>query len=215
MLSFTYPAGTAVQYSKKGMDGDVPWYQARGAGGKDVWLVVGQLGGRPMSGYQWQTVNVTDSRVFFKIAETGQVGYLVEILGFRDSPLGSAEGLYVADEQMGDVEIPTDQITSMTAKQGEMLVKTKDIGTYAGGLRKIANYDPYHTSRSLTMGPCLVTRDAVIALVRTKRPHAFTLNRIAPSERPPLTPELVYWDRSQLKFRLPSVNTQNRPYVIT
>jgi len=204
VLSFAYAAGTAVQYSQKGMDGDAPWYQVRGVGGKDIWLVVGHLGGRPMSGHQWQTVSVTDKRIFFKIAETGQVGYLVEISGFRDLPLGSAEAIYVADEQMGDVEIPTDQITSMTAKQGQMLVKTKDIGTYSGSLRKIANYDPYHSSRSFTMGPCLVTRDAVIALVRTKRAHAFTLKRIAPSERPPLIPELVYWDRSQLTFRLPA-----------
>jgi hypothetical protein len=204
VLSFTYAAGTAVQYSKKGMDGGAPWYQVRGVGGKDMWLVVGRLGGRPMSGYQWQTVSVTDTRVFFRIVETGQVGYLVDILGFRDCSLGSAEGIDVADEQMGDVKIPTDQITSITAKQGRILVKTNDIGTYSGSLRNLANYDPYHSARSFTMGPCLVTHDAVIALVRTKRIDAFTLKRIAPLERPPLIPELVYWDRSQLKFRVPA-----------
>jgi hypothetical protein len=99
---------------------------------------------------------------------------------------------------LGGVDIKSDQIISMTAKQGELCVKTKDAGTFMGSLPNLEDYK----CGFFTMGPCLVTRDAVIALVRTKRLHPLTLNRIAEVERPSLIPELVYWERSQLKFRI-------------
>jgi hypothetical protein len=187
--SFAYPAGTSLQYSRKGMERGILWYQFQGAGGKDMWT----------HGYSvWADAN--DPRVFFKIAETGHLGYLVRISAGRESLYSDTAKIDIADDELGDVEVSSDQVISITAKQGGMLVRTRDIGTFTGGLQNAANYnDP-----SFTMGPCLVTCDAVIALVRTRRPHPLTLNRITEVERPSLIPELIYCDRSQLRFRLSS-----------
>jgi hypothetical protein len=194
--SFYYHPGTVVQYSKNGKDGGWPWYQLRGVGDKEIWLT----GNDALS-----NVNTIDNRTFFKIAKTGHMGYLVELWGGR---FGYTEEIKIVDNQFGVVKIKSNQIISMTAKQGEMFVQTKDGGVFTGGLEK-RSIDPWESlttgpspGDTTTSGPCLVTRDAVIALVRTHRIQAFTLNRIAEEERPSLIPEPIYCDRSQLKFRL-------------
>jgi hypothetical protein len=186
--TFCYEAGTAVPFSKTGKDDGWTWYQVPGNGGKDLWL----------RGYDASTVYADDKRVFCRIAETGHVGYLVEIWGDRNAPHGSIDEIRIVDHLLGYVQIKSDQIVSIVAKQGEMSVKTKEAGDFAGELQKLGNY----SGASFTMGPCLVTGDAVIALVRTKRPHPLTLQRIAEGDRPRLVPERFYWERSQLKFRI-------------
>ncbi len=194
VLSFSYLPGTPLQYAKKGMDdkwsgikysmNGWPWYQLPSVRGKEIWL----------TGWNATFVDSHDNRVFFKISETGQVGYLLDYAAG-----GTIEEIAVLDNLLGEVKIRTDQIISMTAKKNEMSIETKDIGCFTGGLRKLGNYDDY---RFLTMGPCLVTRDAVIALVRTNRTSPLTIKRIAEVERPSLIPQQVYWDTSLLKFLL-------------
>jgi hypothetical protein len=187
--SFYYGPGTVVQYYEKGTDGDCPGYQLRGASGEDMWF----------AGYSW-LLDAIDKRVFFKIAETGWVGYLVEILGDRLGPWGSLDKITIDENLLGTVEIKSDTILSMTANKDEMFVQTKESGTFTGKLQNMGNYN----WDSFTMGPCLVTCDAVIPLVRTNRVYTITLNRIDEMEKPLSIPELLYSDRSQLKFSLPA-----------
>jgi len=188
--SFAYLAGTAVQYSTKGKDDGSTSYQLPSVGGKDIWL----------RGYPATNVDGSDRRVFFTIAETGHVGYLVDIWEDCAWFYSSVEGIKIADNLLGVVEIKSDQIISLTVSQGHMSVQTRESGAFTGGLQKIANHD----CGSFTMGPCLVTGDAVIALVRTNRTSPLTLKRMTDAEQPLPIIEAVYWDRSQLKFRLPA-----------
>jgi hypothetical protein len=185
LASFPYHRGTAVQYTKKGMDGSSPWYQLSGFGGKDLWLQRNSA----------SRAETNDKRVFFEIAETGHVGYLSEL-----SIPESIEQIRIIDDLLGATQIKLEQIISMNVKKGEMYVKTQDAGVFHGNMQDNSDYKGWLCLR----GPCLITRDAVIALVCTNRVQTLTINQIAKRNRPSLIPELVYWDRSQLKFHLPT-----------
>jgi TIR domain len=190
VYSFCYIAGTAVRYAQEVTDGSWTGYQLPRVGESDIWLPKNQLSG----------IDGDDKRTFFKISETGQVGYLVDIWEDWKWFHSSIERINIDDNLLGVVEIKIDQITSMTAKKDEMQVQTKESGNFTGALQKLGNYQ----CSSFTMGPCLVTCDGVIALARTTRLHPLTLTRLVDAEKPPLISERVYWDRSQLKFRLPA-----------
>ena len=183
--SVYYGPGTVLQYIEKGKGEVYPWYRFRGADGKDFWLE----GPGP--------VDTIDRRVFFRIAETGQVGYVVELLGDRTDPWGSLEEFKFEDDIVGPTVVRFDQIVSMTSENGIISVQKKT-GVVSGSLQKLVNYN----YGSYTKGPCLVTRDAVIPLVRTNRAGSLTITRIKESEKPPLTPVPIYSDKTLLKFIL-------------
>lgn len=186
--SFYYPAGSVLKYIEKGAEKSSSWYRIAGASDTDLFL------------YPYIEVKeeASDDRIFFRISETGQVGYLVDIWEGRPQLYSSFSEIGIADLDMGDIKIPSEQISLLTAKKNEISIKKSKGGTFRGGLRNIANY----RNESFTMGPCLITNDATIALIRTVRENQLTLTRIADNEKPPLTSGLVFWDRSQLKFRL-------------
>ena len=183
LRSAYYGPGTALQYAEKGKENVYPWYRFRGADGNDYWFE----GPGP--------VDTTDRRIFFKIDETGQIGYMVELLGERTDPWGSIEEFKIDDDTVGPTVVRFDQIVSMTSKNGEITVQ-KESGLLSGTLQKLANYN----GGSWTKGPCLVTSDAVIPLARTNRVSSMTATRINESEKPPLIPALIYSDKTQLKF---------------
>ncbi len=72
----------------------------------------------------------------------------------------------------------------------------KESGILSGTLQKLANYN----GGSWTKGPCLVTSDAVIPLVRTNRVISLTVTRIDENEKPLPVPVPVYSDKTQVKF---------------
>ena len=150
--SHYYGPGTVLQVIDKGKGNVYPWYQFHGADGNDYWFE----GPGP--------VDTTDRRIFFKITETDQIGYMVELLGERTDPWGSLEEFKIDDDTVGPTVVRFDQIVSMTAENGKITVQ-KESGVLTGTLQKMANYN----AGSWTKGPCLVTSDAVIPLVRTNR----------------------------------------------
>lgn len=184
--SFCYIAGSALKYSLCGLDGNRVWYQMPGIVDKTFWLDT------------MSQVEQIDKRVFFKIVETEQVGYLVDIWEDWRWFHSSIKRINIDDNNVGEIEVKMDQISSIIAKQNEISVRTKGSDVFTGNLRKVKNYE----CSSLTMGSCLVTNDAIIALVRTNRASALTLNRIDLEDNAFLVHDRIYWDRSQLKFRL-------------
>ena len=181
--SYYFGPGTVLQVKEKGKGSVYSWYRFQGADGNDYWF---EGPG---------TVDTVDRRCFFRIAATGHVGYMAEILGERTDPWGSIEEFKIDDDTLGPTVVRFDQIVSMTSKNGEITVQ-KESGFLSGTLQKLANYN----GGSWTKGPCLVTSDAVIPLARTNRVSSMTATRINESEKPPLIPALIYSDKTQLKF---------------
>ncbi len=103
--SYYYGPGTVLQYIEKGKGEVYPWYRIQGADRKDYWLEVPA------------PVDTTDRRIFFRIAETGQVGYMVELLGERTDPWGSIEEFKIDDDNVGPTVVKFDQIVSMTSNK--------------------------------------------------------------------------------------------------
>jgi len=183
--SVYYGPGTVLQYAEKGQGETYPWYRFDGVDGKDYWLE------------RYNPVYKIDNRTFFRINETGQVGYLAEILGERDEPWGSVEVFRFDDDIAGPTEVRFDQIISMTSINGTISIK-KESGIVSGTLQKPGNYKSGFNPK----GPCLVSSDAVIPLIRTNRESSITVSRISESEKPPLVPVSVYGSKTQLQFLL-------------
>jgi len=183
--SYYYGPGTVLQVKEKGKGYMYPYYMFQGADGKDYWLE----GPGP--------VDTVDNRCFFRIAETGQVGYAVGIEGNRYEPWGSLEVFKFEDELLGPTDLRFDHIISMSSQNGTISVK-KESGAFSGTLQKLNNYNYGSDPR----GPCLVISDSVIPIVRTNREGPLTIIRISESEKPPLVPVSVFGSKTQLKFLL-------------
>ncbi|MHC1733932.1 MAG: kelch repeat-containing protein [Bacteroidales bacterium] len=181
--SFYYGPGTVLQVKEMGKGNVYPWYRFQGADGNDYWFE----GPGP--------IDTVDRRCFFRVSETGQMGYLAEILGERDEPWGSVEVFKFDDDMAGPTEVRFDQIISMTSINGAITIK-KESGNVSGSLQKLVNYKSGFTPK----GPCLITSDAVIPLVRTNRESSITISRISDSEKPPLIPVSIFSSKTQLKF---------------
>ena len=188
--TFYYISGSVLSYSEKGVEEGLDWYKINGVGDQGVFL----------KSYLKDQALTSDKRSFFKIAENGQAGYLANIWEGRPHLSSLYEDIDLVDDLAGIVKVRSDQITSVSSKRNEITIQTCQSGTFHGTLRDVANY----RNESMTMGPCIVTSDAIIPLIRTAREHFLTLNRIRDEEKPLLKPELVFWDRSQFKFRLTS-----------
>lgn len=178
-----YGPGTVLQVKETGKGSVYPWYMFQGDDCNKFWFE----GPGP--------VDTVDRRCFFRIDETGQVGYLAEILGERDEPWGSVEVFKFDDDIAGPTEVRFDQIISMTSINGAISLK-KESGLVSGTLQKLVNYKSGFNPK----GPCMITSDAVIPLVRTNRESSITVSRISDSEKPPLIPVSIYSSKTQLKF---------------
>ncbi len=182
--SYYYGPGTVLKVKEKGKGYMYPYYMFHGADGKDYWL-------------EDPGVDTVDNRCFFRIAETGQVGYAVGIEGARSQASGSLEAFKFEDEFLGPTDLRFDHIISMSSQNGIISVK-KESGAVSGTLQKLDNYN----YGSEPKGPCLVISDSVIPLVRNNREGPLTIIRISQSEKPPLVPVSVYGSKTQLKFLL-------------
>lgn len=177
--------GTVLEVKEKGKGKVYQWYRFIGADDIDYWYE----GPGP--------IDTVDRRCFFRIDETGQVGYMAEILGERDEPWGSCEIFKIDDDNVGPTEVKIHQIDSMTALNGQMSLK-KSSGAFTGKLVELGNFK----YGSQTKGPCLVTPDAVIPLVRSNRAGSISVSRIPESEKPRLAPASIYGSKTQIKFIL-------------
>jgi hypothetical protein len=154
------------------------YFQLPSVSDNEVWL----------AGFEASQVDTVDKRVFFKITETGQLGYL-----FDGGGTNSVEEIKIQENMLGEIRIKLDQIKSITVDQSEITIQTRDSGVRTGILKDDSNF-------SHVFGPHLITTDAEIALFRPIGTNKVTLNRIEAAS-PSLIHPQIYWDRSQLKFR--------------
>lgn len=180
-------SGAILSYREKGMGKIYPWYRFQGIDGKDYWF--DEMG----------PIDSPDIRCFFKIAETGQVGYLTCLMGDRDAPWGNLEDFRLEDEMVGPVSVRFEHIISITSLNNVAKIE-KSMGRASGTLQKLGNYSAGHHPQ----GPCIVTPDTVIPLVRSNRQGSMTVNKINDSNKRQLIPLSIYRSRSQLKFILRS-----------